>query len=322
MKKTNLFAILAIAATPALLHAQTTNFSDVVGYQSKSVASGTLSVLSIPFADAVVVAKISAASTNSITLEGQTSLGSLFNTTDPIFVEISTGGSEGERYDVSLTGITSATDTLTINTASVNNTSSFSGSSLIGATVAVRKHVTLNSLKAMFSPSLQTGTASTADLVYLFSSSTWTPYFLNNSSNWNRSGSLSTFNTTVIPPGSAVMFKRVGNTATTFTATGTVRGNKFAKNYKAGLSVYAPGFPIAYSPSTMGANVAGGWASGDVIYVLSGSAFTAYTYNGANWKRSGSLSNFDTTQLLGSDAGILVKKGTAVSVLEAAPVNN
>jgi len=322
MKKTNLFAILTLAVTPAFLHAQTTNYSSVVGYQTKTVNTGALSVISIPFADAVVTSQVSAATSNTITLQGQTALGSLFNSTDPVYVEITNGSSEGERFDISLSGITSATDTLSINTTGANNTSSFPGASLVGASVVVRKHTTLNSLKSMFSPALKTGTVSTADLIYIFASGSWTPYFLNGSSIWSRSGSLANFNNTVIPPGSAVMFKRVDSTSSTFTAIGTVRGNKFAKNYKAGLGVYAPGFPIAYSPSSMGANVAGGWASGDVIYVLSGATFTPYTFNGTNWKRSGSLANFDTTQLLASDAGILVKKGTQISVLETAPTNN
>ena len=41
MKKTNLFAVLALAATPALLHAQTTNFSDIVGYTTLNVRGKT-----------------------------------------------------------------------------------------------------------------------------------------------------------------------------------------------------------------------------------------------------------------------------------------
>ena len=40
MRKTNLFAILALAATPAFLHAQTTSYSDVVGYNQMSFPAG------------------------------------------------------------------------------------------------------------------------------------------------------------------------------------------------------------------------------------------------------------------------------------------
>ena len=43
MKKTNLFAILTLATAPALLHAQTTNFSDIVGYQTSTIPVGEVS---------------------------------------------------------------------------------------------------------------------------------------------------------------------------------------------------------------------------------------------------------------------------------------
>jgi uncharacterized protein (TIGR02597 family) len=46
MKKTNLFAVLALAAAPALLHAQTTNYSDVVGYVSTTLASRSDTIIS------------------------------------------------------------------------------------------------------------------------------------------------------------------------------------------------------------------------------------------------------------------------------------
>jgi uncharacterized protein (TIGR02597 family) len=46
MKKTNLFAVLALATTPAFLHAQTTNYSDVVGYVSTTLASRSDTIIS------------------------------------------------------------------------------------------------------------------------------------------------------------------------------------------------------------------------------------------------------------------------------------
>lgn len=301
--------------------AQSTVSTAVVGFQSTTINSSGLAVLSAPFADAVVSASVSAASTNTITLS-QSNLGSLFTGTDPLYLEVTTGASAGERYDLNTSGITSATDTLTINTTSANNTSAYNGSALIGSTVAVRKHTTLSAIRNWFSPALKTGTSSTADLVYIFSAGNWTPYWLNSSSIWTRSGSPNNQGALVIPPGTAFMFKRVDTTATVFTTTGTVRGNRFAKNYRAGLGIYAAGFPVAYSPSTMGATTAGGWANGDVIFVLSSGSFTPYTYNGSNWKRAGNpVSNFDTTSLLASDSGILVRKATATSVAENSPVN-
>jgi hypothetical protein len=172
----------------------------------------------------------------------------------------------------------------------------------------------------MFSPGLKTGTATTGDLVYVFTSGAWAPYYLDTTSTWKKSGNLTSQNYVVIPPSSAVMFKRVDTTATVFTQTGAVRKNKFAKNYKSGLGVYAPGFPIAYSPNSLGATTAGGWASGDVIYVMTNGAFVPYTFNGSTWKKTGVLTDYKATELLTSDSGILVKKANAANVSETSPV--
>ena len=47
MKKTNLFAVLALAATPAFLHAQTTNYSDVVGYVKDSFNTNSDTIVTL-----------------------------------------------------------------------------------------------------------------------------------------------------------------------------------------------------------------------------------------------------------------------------------
>ena len=47
MKKTNLFAILALAASPAFLHAQTTNYSDVVGYVKDSFNTNSDTIVTL-----------------------------------------------------------------------------------------------------------------------------------------------------------------------------------------------------------------------------------------------------------------------------------
>jgi hypothetical protein len=43
MKKNNLLAILALAASPAFLHAQTESYSDIVGYQTITLPVGLTS---------------------------------------------------------------------------------------------------------------------------------------------------------------------------------------------------------------------------------------------------------------------------------------
>ena len=95
MKKTNLIAILALAATPAFLHAQTTNYSDVVGYQTTPIVVG-LNSLSVPFLEPALTSSVQANSSTSLTLNSP--VGASLDSNSSYYIEIKSGSNvEGVR---------------------------------------------------------------------------------------------------------------------------------------------------------------------------------------------------------------------------------
>ena len=154
MKKTNLFAVLALAATPAFLHAQTTSYSDIVGYQTISVPVG-LSTAAFPLLNNDIVKTSSTSLTgNALSLSGETNVGSKLSSGEPYYIEVYSGALKGDRFDVNTAAtITAANGTVVLDSASANNT--FSVGSIIaqldGASVALRKHITIEQIQSMAS---------------------------------------------------------------------------------------------------------------------------------------------------------------------------
>ena len=121
MKKTNLFAALALAATPAFLHAQTTSYSDVVGYVQYNLAAA---------ADTIVAPQVFRPAELSATVSGLSSAGSqatlnltgvsltsnqfVYNSstqTKTYFVLVTTGNLAGTYFMVA----SNTTDSITVN---------------------------------------------------------------------------------------------------------------------------------------------------------------------------------------------------------------
>ena len=105
MKNTNLLAVLTLAATPAFLHAQTTSYSDVVGYSNVNASSGT--VLIVPgFVKASAYSGSATISGQNLSATGLTT-GAL-NTSNHSdrpnypthYVEITAGTYEGYSFDI------------------------------------------------------------------------------------------------------------------------------------------------------------------------------------------------------------------------------
>jgi len=124
MKKTNLIAILALAATPAFLHA-VDSYSDVVGYSKSSFPSGT-SGHGVGFVKpAIFTGSATKLSTTSISISGLAAVnGSLapYGGLATHYVEITSGANEGFNADVlSNTGTTVVLDADLSNVGSTEN---------------------------------------------------------------------------------------------------------------------------------------------------------------------------------------------------------
>jgi len=101
MKKTNLLAILTLAATPAFLHAQTTSFSDVVGYNKFNFPTGASSHASTFVKPSVFSGSATSKTSNSIIVSGA-SFGSygLVAGLPSHYVKILSGDLSGYTFDI------------------------------------------------------------------------------------------------------------------------------------------------------------------------------------------------------------------------------
>jgi len=224
MKKTNLFAILALAATPAFLHAQTTNFSDIVGYTTLNVRAKSGSANAFSYISLNVhrpTALRSVVGTKSLNGSGQSVVAVSSSLTANQFA-----GTSNKHY----VRVTSGVNTGLISEIVSNDTSSITLADNLDAVLEngvtkfeVRPYWTL----ATAFPSgagLKAGTSSTAaDNVTIIDPATGTgnSYFYNSSaSQWRRGTTDSS--SIIIPPGSGIMVTRKDVTAVAIQISGEV----------------------------------------------------------------------------------------------------
>jgi len=328
MKKLNVGLAIFVAAVMAGNAQTNTNtvYSDIVGYQATTVPLG-LSGLGFPLLNPNLVSGVvSANTTSTVSITGASGIVSLLTSTKPYYIEVTSGSLVGERFEVKFS--TTTTDLVGIDTASSNNTRVLAANALVGQSVALRQHITLNQIQAMFQSALVgNNTAALADNVILIEAGAAKTYYLRlDGITWRTSGDAADKAYKAIPPGTGILFKKVGS-AGSLTATGNVRGNDFARNYVPGLQLTALPFPLEKSPSAIGGTGANGWVgnntqgSADQIVVFqSGAAKTYYLRTGSVvWRTSGETNDYASTPILKSDAGYYVKKASSGTFLEPRP---
>jgi hypothetical protein len=300
--------------------------TDPVGYQTTSVPLG-LSALANPLVNANTIQSSVAANTASVvTFNSVANVGALLTAGEPYYIEVSAGPLEGERFDVdtALT-IAAANSTLVLNTSSPNNTlPSLSADQLSGSTVAVRKHVTLSQLQSAFSPSLiGSNNLNNADQIQLFNpgSGSFTVYYLRaNGTEWRAQGSAVDDSKRPVPPGVGFLVRKITST-TSFTSVGSVRMNDFSFPMPQGLSFRAPGYPVSYSPSSLGGTGINGWTgnnnlnNADQLQVFNSASGSFTTYylrgNGTEWRAQGGSVSVTSDQLFADNVPFMVLKRQA-----------
>jgi len=225
MKKTNLIAILALAATPAFLHAQTTSYSSIVGYSKVNVAAGGGVVAPVFVKPAVF--------TGTSTISGQTFSGSFSSSLNPTgfsdrpnfpthYVEITSGANEGLVFDVSsasgsgivVTGIPTALNGQTVS-------------------IVVRPHVTLGDIATQSS-----GLADFSDAITIYRENNVKSSYIYTTTGVVGDDYSTPSDHVVIYPGYAVVLNTLGNS--TFTLTGEVKTTKTRVPLFAGETLIAP----------------------------------------------------------------------------------
>jgi hypothetical protein len=316
MKKNHLLAILALAATPAFLHAQTTSYSDVVGYETKNLPANTYTAIGINLINPdLLVSPVGSVSSTAILVSGSSNAGALLSSAEPYYVEVKTGTAEGARFDVDEAAtIAAANGSIVIDSTSANNTDPFASISadLSGASVALRKHLTITDVGNAIS-GLTAGASGTGDEILLLDATTggFQVYLRRTAASW-RDANNATVNTLPIPPGTGIIVNKRAVPGS-ITTSGSVRANNFAWNTVQGYQLVTLGFPMDRSPADIGAdNAANGWTSGvagdSFLLLNSGGGFDKYLFRTAtSWRDANNVTVTTSKFLVSGDAYVLFR---------------
>lgn len=327
MRNSIVTTILGLGALVSFSQAQTTSYSDIVGYQTVSVPAG-LSTAGFPLLNPDL-AKTSATSLTgaALALSGQSNVGSLLSANEPYYVEVYSGALKGDRFDVDTAAtIAAGNGTVVLNTGSANNTypAASIANQLDNATVALRKHITLEQVQQMSSaPLVGNNSSASADQVQFYDNATqgYASFFLRGDGiTWRKVGTTTVANKTPIPPGTGVFISKQGSSVT-LTASGTVRANDFANPLQAGLQLHAAPFPLDVTPASLGGTAANGWvgnnssASADQIQVYNSATLGYDSYflrgDGTTWRKVGTTTSVTSNNVATSGQAFFISRQAA-----------
>lgn len=324
------FLLLALLA--GRVSAQTTAAtvaSDPVGVLTYTVPPG-LSGMSFPLIPGdLAVGLLAGNGTGDLTFASAVPIGPLLTAGGAYYVEILSGPRAGDRFDVNTAATIAAGGnkvTLVLGSAS-HSTQPTLAYSLIGARAAVRACLTLGQLAAQFSPALTgSDTESAADGVSIFGTGGFTRYYLRaDGATWYQAGGATDCRNLVISPDvSLVLDLRSGSRQ--LVQLGGVRVTPFRKNLVAGNQAFATGFPLDLTPFEAGAQVDGqspavrwtgdnnaGQADSLEIFDVTLNSFGRYYLraDGSAWRRLGRTDDLANTELLRTDAAMVLHRVNA-----------
>jgi len=299
----------------------------IVGFQKVTVPVG-LTPAGIPLLNKdILKATITSRSGNTLSIAGQSNIGALLSANEPYYLEVYSGGLKGDRFDVDTVATqVAANGSVVLNSSSANNTFAVSsiGSSLDGALITIRKHITLEQVGQSASPALKGNNSSlAADQVQFYNPSvgSYDQYFLRGDGiTWRKVGTTDVANKVVIPPGVGIFILKK-DTATEITSIGDVRQNDFALPLIQGVQLVAPAFPIDNSPSSLGMTSANGWTGNNSslnadqvqIYNPSTGSYDQYFLrgDGITWRKVGTTESVTTAQLFNGAGSVFISRKAA-----------
>lgn len=324
-------SLLLVSCLP--LFSQSTVSTPIVGFQTISIVPGLNAIApSLLNSDILKSSVSSTSSSNIIAISGESNIGAKLTSGEPYYIEVYSGSEKGARFDVDVTAtISSANATISLQTTSPRNSRPLTLANLASATIALRKHFTIeqlqNSLVSGSGSWVGNNTFTSADQILLLDPNTqgFSTYFLRlDGVTWrNTSTGTTVQNKAPIPPGTGV-FVQKRNAGLSLQVAGAVRQNDFDQPYKAGLQLLAPAAPLDLSPAQLGASAANGWTgnntftSADQIQVFNSGSQSFSTYflrlDGATWRGTATGTTAQTSNnIIPSDRAYLVKRNTADS---------
>lgn len=308
--------ILTIPAVFFLNFAQSQVSTPVVGFETLALPANTLTAVGISLNNSPVVSSsVSSVDIASglVALLNIANVGSLLDSAQPYYLEVTSGASSGARLDLDVSStISAANSTLVVSQSSSNNTEPLSSlaSDLVGATVQIKKHITLEDIGNSIT-GLTTGISGTGDEILTLDPSTggFKVYLRRTSTTW-RDGNNQTVNSLPIAPGTGIIVAKK-SVAGSITTTGIVRANNFHLNLSSGYQLVASGYPIAYSPSSLGAvgtsssSAAPGWTfnsnpdlADSISSINPAGGFDRYFYRTGNLWRDPNAQNVNSLEVV------------------------
>jgi Bacterial Ig domain/Calcineurin-like phosphoesterase/Concanavalin A-like lectin/glucanases superfamily/Purple acid Phosphatase, N-terminal domain len=235
----------------------------------------------------------------------------------PYFVRITKGVAAGRLFLVSTSTANTATS-LTVNAPGIDLTT-------LGIVAGADTYeiVPADTLASLFPVgTLQSGTATTADLVRVLSGTTWLTYY-HDGSTWVRQGAVGSADDTVIRPDQGLLVLRRGP-AKTLVIQGRAPSTRSQLTITRGRSNFVGGLPLDTTFGELAVQTLPGWtsnltkpASGDHVEIWNGAAWIVYFHNGTNWVRQGAATSVDDQSAFRPGRPLLVVRptGTGADVL-------
>jgi len=181
---------------------------------------------------------------------------------------------------------------------------------------------TLGTLFGANSTQLQTGANATlADNVLLYDGTRWKVYF-HDGTTWRNPQADGSQNNVVIPPNTGFFVRHRGASPLTLVFSGIVPTTPEAVGLSKGSSRFTGNrFPMDSTLAGLGLQSTQGWTSGvnasaaDGVKLWNGVKWEHYYYNGTNWRKAGSILNYDDVAVpAGSGIYVVRQKGSTADV--------
>jgi uncharacterized protein (TIGR02597 family) len=320
MKKTFL---LTLAVAPMILGAPLASMAesvttDPVGFVKSPVAVNSFTLVGVNLLKpAVYAAGVESTTSNSITVTHADADIAAVLGSGSYYVEVTSGGSEGDRIDVA----SASGNTITLNTGASHNTLGDASSISAGSTIIIREHLTFAGLAAGLDNLVPGNESSSADRILTFEGGGFVTHFYAPDENWyTDDGEFTVVNDKVIPPASGVLFyahQSGDRSGLELMTLGEVRTNDVVRPMVPGFQIVSTGFPMDLSPSDLVwtdefFTAGNDSSSADLILTFDGAFITYFLAPDNNWySDDGEFTVVTGAELLGAQGATLVYRNTA-----------